>query len=53
MEITGAWENLVILEQLSISSNIVTLYALFAQGPSLLYTNVNKTCSSKVKRLWN
>ena len=53
MEITGAWENLVILEQLSISSNIVTLYALFALGPSLLYTNVSKTCSSKVNRLWN
>ena len=52
MEITGAWENLVILEQLSISSNIVTLFALFALGPSLLYTNVSKTCSSKVNRLW-
>ena len=36
MEVTGAWENLVILEQLSIPSKIVTLYALFALGPSFI-----------------
>ena len=36
IEVTGAWENLVILEQLSISSKIVTLYALFALGPSFI-----------------
>ena len=37
MEVTGAPENLMILEQLSISRKIVTLYALFALGPSFIF----------------
>ena len=53
MEITDAWENLAILEQFSISSKIVTIYTLFALGPSIIYICKQKLFRQGVNRLWN
>ena len=53
MEITDAWENLAILEQFSISSKIVTIYTLFALGPSIIYICKQKLFGQGVNRLWN
>ena len=53
MEITDACENLAILEQFSISSKIVTIYTLFALGPSIIYICKQKLFRQGVNRLWN
>ena len=53
IEITGAWENLAIFEQFSISIKIVTIYTLFALGPSITYICKQKLFRQNVNRLWN